>query len=112
MQELDLASLRSAPLVRTPFEYLILPCFVRPEALAAVNADFPNIDKPGSFPVCELSCGPAFTALLETLRCDAFRAAFEEKFALPLKDRPTTVTVRGRCSARDGHIHTDSATKL
>ena len=39
-------------------------------------------------------------------------AIMEEKFGLDLKDRPTTVTVRGQCRAADGQIHTDSKTKL
>ena len=41
-----------------------------------------------------------------------FRAAFEEKFEIDLTDRPTMITVRGRCWEKDGSIHTDSVTKL
>jgi hypothetical protein len=112
MALLDLAAFRAAPLTRDPFDYLILPGFVRREHLAAVNAAFPHIDNPGSFPVGGLRYGPAFAALLEELRGDAVRAAFEEKFGLGLRGRPVMITVRGRCGDRDGHIHTDAATKL
>src|SRR3546814_20740691 len=35
-----------------------------------------------------------------------------EKFATDLTSRPTMVTVRGQCRARDGQIHTDSRGKI
>lgn len=112
MYALDLAAFRAMPLVRRPFEYLILPGFVKPEACAAVNADYPRIERPGSFPVCELSFGPAFRRLLDTLTGDEFRRAFEEKFSVGLAGRPTVVTVRGRCGTKDGNIHTDQESKI
>ena len=40
------------------------------------------------------------------------RAAVARKFQIDLESRPVMVTVRGQCSSRDGHIHTDSTTKL
>ena len=112
MEALDLAALRRTPLTRAPFDYLIVPGFIRPEVQDAVNADYPHLDSPGSFPVEGLSFGPEFGALVEALRGDAVRAAFEEKFGLDLRGRPTTVTVRGRCGARDGRIHTDTESKI
>jgi SM-20-related protein len=112
MHGLDLNAFRSTPLVREPFEHLIVPGFIRPEARAAIQADYPAIDSPGSFPVSELSYGPAFAALLEALTGPEVRAAFEEKFGLDLTGRPTMVTVRGRCGPRDGRIHTDTPSKI
>ncbi len=95
-----------------PFPYLVLPGFVRPEAVAAVNADYPVINHPGSFPVQELKYGPAFADLLAVLTGPEVRTAFEEKFGLDLTGRPTMVTIRGRCGTRDGQIHTDALTKI
>jgi hypothetical protein len=112
MQYLDLAAFRAAPIVRKPFDHLILPGFVRPEACAAVNADYPNIDEPGSFPLGQLTFGPGFRGLVAALEGEAMRAAFADKFGMDLDGRPTTITVRGRCGTRDGSIHTDSASKL
>jgi hypothetical protein len=112
MDMLDLAALRSTPLTRQPFDYLIVPGFVKPQARAAILADYPRIDSAGSFPVSELSFGPAFRALVDVLRGPEVRAAFADKFAIDLRRRPTMVTVRGRCDTRDGNIHTDSASKL
>ena len=112
MSVLDLEAFRATPLTREPFDYLILPGFIKPARLAAINADYPKIDKPGSFPLSEVRYGPAFAALIEELRGDRVRAAFAEKFRMDLAGRPTMVTVRGRCCERDGDIHTDAVTKL
>jgi SM-20-related protein len=102
----------ATPLVRQPFEHLIVPEFIGAQALAEINADYPKITNAGSFPVDQLAFGPAFQTLLDELNGDEFREAFEEKFGIDLSGRPTITTVRGRCGAGDGKIHTDSATKI
>lgn len=112
MHPLDLDAFRAAPLVREPFDYLILPGFVRAPALAALDADYPEVPAAGSFPVKQVAAGPAFWDLIDALKAPEFRSACAEKFGLDLRRRPTTVTVRGRCSPRDGRIHTDSKSKL
>jgi SM-20-related protein len=109
---LRLDAFRDTPLVREPFQHLIVSGFVAPTALDAINADYPKISTSGSFPVDQVSFGPAFQTLLDELESDEFRAAFEEKFGLDLEGRPTVTTVRGRCDARDGKIHTDSTSKI
>jgi SM-20-related protein len=109
---LRLAALRATPLIREPFPYLIVEGFVGPAALAAINADYPKVSSSGSFPADELSFGPTFQSLLDELESEEFRAAFEEKFAIDLSGRPTVTTVRGRCDASDGRIHTDSKSKI
>ena len=68
MDVLDLAAFSATPLVRQPFEYLIVPGFIRREARAAINAAYPRIKSPGSFPASELAFGPAFGSLLEALQ--------------------------------------------
>ena len=112
MGTLDLDALRAATLATEPFEFLIVPNFVRPDALARINADYPKIDRGGSFPAAQLSYGTAFQEFLDDLETDAFRKAFEDKFHVDLAGRPTTTTVRGRCSSKDGQIHTDSKSKI
>jgi SM-20-related protein len=109
---LKLEALRATPLVSEPFAHLVVPGFVSAAGLAAINADYPKITAPGSFPTDQLVFGRAFQRLLDELESDAFREAFEEKFKLDLSGRPTITTVRGRCDAGDGKIHTDSKTKI
>jgi len=109
---LDLARFAATPLATDPYPHLVVPGFLSRAALEAVAADFPRIDRPGSFPTSELSFGPRFRAFLAELEGPAMRQAFEDKFAIDLSGRPTMVTVRGRAQRKDGRIHADSKTKL
>jgi SM-20-related protein len=109
---LDLDRLRATPLVRYPFDFIVVEEFVRRDALAPLIADFPDIRRHGSFPVDTLSYGPAFARLVGALSGAALRRAVEEKFDIDLGDCPTLLTVRGRGDGKDGGIHTDSATKI
>ena len=109
---IDLDRFRATPLSRDPYDYLIVPGFLRGESIAAIESDYPVVDRPGSFPVTGMDYGPAFAALLATLEGDAMRDAFAEKFGVDLTGRPTMITVRGRCQGKDGRIHTDSITKI
>jgi SM-20-related protein len=112
MSMLDLAKFRATELCRQPFEYLVVPGFLKAEAMMGIHADYPRVDRPGSFPLSEVSYGPRFTALIDELRGDAMRSACEDKFGIDLTDRPTMFTVRGHSWEKDGNIHTDSTTKL
>jgi hypothetical protein len=109
---LRLEALRATPLVSEPFPHLVVPGFVSAAGLAEINADYPQISSPGSFPTDQLVFGKAFQALLDELESDRFREAFARKFAIDLSGRPTITTVRGRCDPSDGKIHTDSKTKI
>lgn len=109
---LDLETFRAATLQRQPYEHVILPRFVKPEALRLLNADYPDIEQTGSFPLDALKFGPGFQSLVDALESAEFRKAFEDKFVVDLSNRPTTITVRGRCGARDGNVHCDSASKI
>lgn len=109
---LDTDALANTPRERDPYDYVIVPGFVRAEALPAIHETYPDIDQPGSFPYHTLEYGPAFSALLDELQGPAMRAAIEKVFDVDLTGRPTTVTVRGRCQPKDGRIHQDSTEKI
>ncbi|MBV8977102.1 MAG: 2OG-Fe(II) oxygenase [Alphaproteobacteria bacterium] len=109
---IDVEAVRNATLVAEPFPYLMVPGFVRSEAIADIERDFPPVAHPGSFPLPTLQYGPAFQAFMDAIRGPEFSAAVADKFGINLSHRPTMVTVRGQSSARDGQIHTDSTTKL
>jgi hypothetical protein len=109
---IDLEALEAAPVARQPFAFAMVPQFVRREAMAAINADYPLVSHPGSFPLPALKYGPAFAAFIAAIQGPEFTAAVERKLGVSLKGRPTMVTARGVSAARDGQIHTDSRTKL
>jgi len=109
---LDLQRFEQTPLNREPFEYLVVPEFVKPQVREAISDDYPKVKKAGSFPLSEVTFGPKFKALTDDLNGPEFRAAVGRKFLIDLTGRPTMITVRGRCSEKDGKIHTDSKTKI
>ncbi|HWY60828.1 MAG TPA: 2OG-Fe(II) oxygenase [Rhizomicrobium sp.] len=109
---IDLEAFNAAPLTREPFAFLMVPHFVRPEAMKAINADYPPVSHPGSFPLPTLKYGPAFAQFVAAIQGPEFTRAVEKKLDVDLKGRPTMVTARGVSAARDGQIHTDSRTKL
>ena len=111
-QVFDFAALAATPRERVPYDYAIVPGFVRADALSAIHEDYPEIDRPGSFPYQTLSYGPAFRTVIDQLQGPEMRAAIETVFGIDLAGRPTTVTVRGQCQQKDGRIHCDSEEKL
>jgi SM-20-related protein len=108
----DFAAFDATPLVRAPFDHIVVPEFLRADALAAVNRDFPPIEGPSNFTPERVTYGPAFAALIEALRGRAFAGHFERKFDVDLGGCTTTIGIRRFCEATDGNIHTDHKSKL
>ena len=112
MAQLDLEAFRAEALTTEPFKYLVVKNFVHPEVAEEIVKDFPEIAYPGLLPVEATQFGPKFRALIEELTSPEVAKAFGEKFGVDLSDKPTMVTLRGRCQEKDGRIHTDSEAKL
>jgi hypothetical protein len=108
----DFDAFRAAPLTREPFTFMVLKDSIRADDAAAIRADFPEIADSGLLPVEATRPGPRFRELIADMRSDAVARAFSEKFGVDLVGRPQMITVRGRCAAKDGRIHTDSETKV
>src|SRR5262245_460308 len=102
MSMLNLNDFRTTSLTREPFDHLIVPRFIRPDALDSVQADYPWIEQGGSFPLSTLTYGAAFEQLTRELLGHEMRGAFAEKFDMDLCERPATLTVRGFCRPKDG----------
>src|SRR5687768_13300016 len=111
MSMLDLAKFDATALQREPCDYIIVPEFVRADALEVINFDFPEIDKPGNFPIEELSFGKKFQDLIDELTGPRVREHFERKFEMNLDSYPTQISIRKYMSWMDGNIHNDSRTK-
>src|SRR6201999_2715831 len=107
---IDVEAVRNATVVDDPFPYLMVPGFVKTDAIDGIERDFPRVTHAGSFPLPTLNFGPKFQEFMDAIRGPEFTAAVADKFGIDLSHRPTMVTVRGQSSARDGQIHTDSVT--
>jgi len=109
---LKIEALAATPLQTDPYEYVVVENFLDEADQAQVLGGFPDMPDAGSFPLSELQVGPGMQALFDALDGPAFRKAVERKFGLDLEGKPTMFTLRGRCDARDGRIHTDSKKKI
>lgn len=109
---INLDALKNAAVAKEPFPYLIVPGFVKAEAMDAIEADYPKVELPGSLPLGSLQYGQNFKQFMQEIRGPEMTAVMAKKFDMDLATRPTMVTVRGKCRATDGKIHTDSTTKL
>jgi SM-20-related protein len=112
MSLLDMETLVATPLSADPYDHVIVRDFVRPDAAAAIGADYPKVGRAGSFALDDVTVEGAFRDLIDELNGPAFRKAVEDKFKIDLGGRATTFTVRGMCGPADGDIHTDSKTKI
>jgi len=109
---LDADALRKATLVPEPFPYLIIDNIIRPQVLSEVVESFPAIKKRGSFPPHAVACSGLFATLMQEMQSDELRDLIGERLGMDLKGKPPMITLRGRTTERDGHIHTDSTSKL
>jgi SM-20-related protein len=111
MDILDFDRLRSVDVASDPFPHILLPKFVKPEALASVVAALPAMRGRGSFPIGALTLGEAARGLIDGLEGEEFQNIVAEKFGLELNDAPRMTTLRGNSGEKDGQIHTDSTAK-
>lgn len=112
MSYLDIGKFTATEAQRAPFEFLTVPAFVSGDKLAAVNQDFPKLEKAGNFPIEELAYGPSFAAFIEELRGPEFRTMVERKFDIRLEGLEARITIRGYADPTDGEIHTDIRSKV
>jgi SM-20-related protein len=110
---LDIERFRSTHLQTSPYEYLVVSDFIQPEWQDRLIAGYPEVKKPGSFPLSTVETGADFSKLIKEMDGPEFRHAVEEKFSVNLEGRPSMFTVRGWCRKNaDGKIHTDSESKI
>ena len=112
MSILNLEAFDKAPLQHDPCDFVVVPEFVRPEMIDAVNQDYPQIDEPGNFKPDDLSYGPAFASMLEELYSPVLKQKYIEKFGLDISDNPLQITIRKYSELSDGNVHNDSKGKI
>ena len=110
--QFNFEAIAGSGITREPFEFFSTASVLSAVDLAAAQADFPQIDYPGIFPLSELSCGPAFTRLIEDIRGVRLEDIMAEKYGVDLSDKPLMITIRGQAQKKDGRIHADSCTKF
>jgi hypothetical protein len=109
---IDFEAFARTPLVREPFDRLVLLGFVPHDAAIAAAEASPGPDLPGLMPGPMDAAHNAFGDLLRSIRSPRTSEAFGEKFGLTLNPSTLMVILRARTRPIDGQIHTDSTTKV
>jgi hypothetical protein len=109
---IDFQAVARAEATHEPFSFFAAQSVLNTDDLAAVRADFPDIRKPGIFPLSELTYGPAFADLVEDIKSQKLEDLLAEKYRVDLSDMPLMITVRGQAQEKDGQIHNDTRTKF
>lgn len=109
---IDFEAIAKSEVTREPFRFFAAANVLNATDLAAIRADFPDIRRPGIFPLSELDYGPAFARLIEDIRSRELEDVMAEKYGVELSDKPLMITVRGRAQKKDGRIHPDTQTKF
>ncbi len=112
METLDLDAFERSPLKTEPFRYIVVPGFIKAEALREINRDYPKITAAGNFPPQQLEYGPAFQTLLDELNSEELKRRYAEKFGVDLTPYPLQMTVRKYSEPSDGNVHNDSKHKI
>ncbi len=112
MSYLDLSALDAARLEHDPFDFLVVPDFIRPEVLEGLVRDYPQITLPRNFALDEVRYGSTFQGLVDELNDPEFGRRLGARFGVDLDSADTTITVRRYCELSDGNIHTDHWSKI
>ena len=109
---IDHTAIAASPVSHQPFDFFAAENVLTPGALEALHADFPQIEKPGIYPLADVKGGPAFNRLVSEIQDSQFAKLIGEKFGIDLTNLPLMITVRGRAQQKDGRIHCDSKDKV
>lgn len=109
---LDIEKLKNTTLQTEPYEYLIVPHFLRDETLQNIIRTYPNIMQGGSFPLETLEISDPLQEVIDEMDGPEFEQAIAEKFNVDIAGRPKMYSLRGYCRPTDGKIHTDSKDKI
>ncbi|WP_444899581.1 2OG-Fe(II) oxygenase [Microbulbifer sp. VAAC004] len=112
MSQITIERLSSAEVKTSPFPHFYLERSLASDEASALIADFPPLDKGGSFNIKDVKTSERLRSFVEQFGSTEVRSILGEKFALDLSDKPMMATLRGYSRAKDGRIHTDSKTKL
>lgn len=109
---IDFEALRSAPGSETPYPHFFSSNMLHDGARAGLAASFPEIPRPGFFPLSEMNVEGAFEQLIDEFTSDEFASIMGQRLGIDLRDKPRLITVRQWSGPKDGRIHNDSKRKI
>ncbi len=109
---IDFEKLEQANARHTPFSHVLAADVLAPACREGLRQDFPDISRPGFFPLSEMSVKGAFAQLIEDMSSERFATILGRKLGIDLAGKPRLITVRKWSAIKDGRIHNDGEAKL
>jgi SM-20-related protein len=109
---LDFARLEAATAQHMPFDHVVVTDLLDPADTRRLVSEFPARTVSGLLPASMLRLSPSLCELSEELRGRRMALCLSRFFGLEIGGLPTMLTVRCRCAAKDGRIHTDTGSKI
>src|SRR5262249_52897085 len=103
--------LEQANAQHTPYSHVLAPEVLAAAARDGLHTDFPDIARPGFFPLSEMKVEGAFQQLIEDMSGERFASILGKKLGIDLAGKPRLITVRKWSAAKDGRIHNDGEAK-
>lgn len=109
---LAIDTLQATDVQLSPYPYMVIKDFIKPEFLQQAVAEFPDLSKGGSYPLAEVPDNQTLQQVADIFDGQEMRDIMSSKFDVDLQDKPLLLTLRGYSRAKDGRVHTDSKTKI
>jgi SM-20-related protein len=111
-QTIDLDVIRTAPVTRQPYPFLLNSKFLKSDQVEELRREFPDIKKPGFLTVDDVEIKGKFKRLIDELEGPELTKALSERFGVDLSPYPRLTTIRKVSQLKDGRIHTDGPSKV
>jgi SM-20-related protein len=111
-QTIDLEAIRTAPVSRQPYPFLLNSNFLKKDQVEELRREFPDIKKPGFLTVDDVEIKGRFKRLIDELEGPELTRALSERFGVDLSPYPRLTTIRKVSQLKDGRIHTDGPSKV
>jgi SM-20-related protein len=111
-QTIDLDVIRTAPVTRQPYPFLLNSKFLKSDQVEELRSEFPDIKKPGFITVDDVEIKGKFKRLIDELEGPELTKALSERFGVDLSPYPRLTTIRKVSQLKDGRIHTDGPSKV
>jgi SM-20-related protein len=111
-QTIDLDVIRTAPVTRQPYPFLLNSKFLKSDQVEELRSEFPDIKKPGFLTVDDVEIKGKFKRLIDELEGPELTKALSERFGVDLSPYPRLTTIRKVSQLKDGRIHTDGPSKV
>ncbi len=109
---LNLKAISNAQVNLEPYPHLVAHGVVGNDLMSALGQDFPQIKKPGFFPLELINPQGVFDKLVKEMEGPTLAAALSDKLNIELRDKPCMITVRKWSASKDGRIHNDGEAKI